>query len=271
LYNENHTANDKSVFIVDEDFKTDVIERVIPALNKKYSVKYGKVVFKVFGLDESEINKKINEISQSLAVSFNVIGGNLDYKVEIVYDDKSTKMDYDYAQKQFINAFRENIYAEKDANLEQILVELLKLRKCVIGVAESFTGGNIASKITSVSGSSSVFYESIVAYNEQSKQLRLQVGEQTLRHYKPVSGQVAGEMAYGIIKEGKVDIAISTTGIAGPNSDQSGFPVGRCYIAVAYDGEVKVYHYEFDGNREEITEKGTKTAIFLAIKQIKNI
>ena len=116
-----------------------------------------------------------------------------------------------------------------------------------------------------------MFYESIVAYNEQSKQLRLQVGEQTLRHYKPVSGQVAGEMAYGIIKEGKVDIAISTTGIAGPNSDQSGFPVGRCYIAVAYDGEVKVYHYEFDGNREEITEKGTKTAIFLAIKQIKNI
>ncbi|MBE5742148.1 MAG: CinA family protein [Clostridiales bacterium] len=261
----------KAVYYLDGNYKEKLIREVIPSLNQRYSVKYGKVVFKVFGLTEQEIAEKLNKIKDGLRVRFNVVGQNLDYKIEIIYDDKSTKMDYDFAQKELILNFKDNIYAEKDVTLEQLLVELLKLRKCVLGVAESFTGGNISAKITSVSGSSSVFYEGIVSYNERAKINRLGVNEESIEKYKPVSGQVAGEMAYGLIKDKNVDIAVSTTGIAGPNSDDSGFPVGRCYIGVAYGGEVSVYHYEFDGNREEITEKGTKTAMFLAVKKIKNI
>lgn len=271
LYNPKQSENDFSLFVIKSDYEHDLMTNIIPALESKYSIKFGKVVFKVFGLEKEIILQSTTKIEQEVSVKFNVVGDNLDFKVEIIYDDKSTKMEYDYAQKEFINTFKDNIYAEKDIELEKILVDLLKLRKCVIATAESFTGGNIASKITSVSGSSSVFYEGIVCYNEQSKILRLGVDDYSIMKFKPVSDQVAGEMVCGLINTGKVDIAISTTGIAGPNSDDSGYPVGLCYIGIAYDGEVKVNKYIFSGNRQEITEKGTKTAMFLAVKLLKNI
>lgn len=261
-----------SLFILQEEKALEEIkQRVILKLQEKYSVKYGKVIFKVFGLEEDRITATTRLIERKVNVKFNVFGQNLDYKVEIVYDDKSTKMDFDYAQKEFIKAFKDNIYAEKDVEIEKMLVDLLKLRKCVISTCESFTGGNISAKITSVSGASSVFYEGIVSYNENSKAERLNVSKSSLAKYKPVSGQVAGEMACGLIKAGHSTVAISTTGIAGPNSDDSGFPVGLCFIGVAYNGEINVYRYVFDGSRDEIIEKGTKMAMFLAIKCIKNI
>ena len=180
-------------------------------------------------------------------------------------------MDYDNAQKQFLTELKENIYADSDLSLEQILVDLLKLRKCVLATAESFTGGNISAKITSVSGASQVFYEGLACYNENSKHLRLGVKDETLKKFKPVSKQVAGEMAYGLVRDKRASVGISTTGIAGPNSDDSNFPVGLCFIGIACDGQIKVYRYNFDGDRQSVIDKGTKTAMFLAIKAIKNI
>ncbi len=76
-------------------------------------------------------------------------------------------------------------------------------------------------------------------------------------------------MAKGLIGTGTVDYALSTTGIAGPNSDDSDFPVGLCYIGLATKNSVAVYKYNFSGNREEVIRKGTEEALLLAIKTIK--
>jgi nicotinamide-nucleotide amidase len=85
-----------------------------------------------------------------------------------------------------------------------------------------------------------------------------------------VSAVVAYQMAVGLLKDG-ADIAISTTGIAGPKSDDTAKPVGLTYIAVGMKDGVHTYRYKFDGTREEITERAKNTALFLAIKKLKSL
>ena len=165
----------------------------------------------------------------------------------------------------------ENFYPPFESEPEKVLVGLLKDKNLVVSVAESFTGGNISAKITSVSGASSVFYEGIVAYNENSKSARLGVENKTLSEFKPVSYQVASQMAQGLLAGGNARIGLSTTGIAGPNSDDSKFPVGLCFIGVCLGDRTFVYKYNFSGDRAEIVQKGVQTALNLLIFKLKNI
>ena len=86
-----------------------------------------------------------------------------------------------------------------------------------------------------------------------------------------VSEQTAYEMALGLLNTGDCDIAITTTGLAGPKSDRSMLPVGLCFIAVGTKEKVYVYRYKFDGDRTAVTEKAINYALFTAFKQLKNI
>ncbi|MBO4323410.1 MAG: CinA family protein [Clostridia bacterium] len=151
--------------------------------------------------------------------------------------------------------------------IQEELVAALKAKKLKISTAESFTGGEIARRIVGVSGASEVFIEGIVAYSERAKTKRLGVKNSTLEKFKPVSEEVASEMLGGIEKD--CDLAISTTGLAGPNSDDSGFPVGLCFIGVSFKGKRTIYKYNFTGNRNEIVSKGAETALLLALDKIK--
>lgn len=226
-------------------------------------------VLKTFGISEDKLASKIDSIKNKYTNTDIFIEKNL-LDSKITFKGLS-QADADEAAKEFVFSFPENVYAEYDASLQDVLVYLLKLGKLKISVAESFTGGNLSARIVSVPGASSVFYEGVVAYDSEVKIRRLNVSEDVIRINKPVSSQVAGEMAKGLLDEEKSDIVLSTTGLAGPNTDESGFPVGLCYIAVGTTQGISVYRYKFEGSRAEITEKGVQTALFLAIKNVKNI
>ncbi len=76
-------------------------------------------------------------------------------------------------------------------------------------------------------------------------------------------------MAAGLIAQGNCDVAVATTGIAGPKSDGSDKPVGLCFIAVGTKEKVRVYRYQLEGDREKITETAINLALFLTYKEIK--
>ena len=99
---------------------------------------------------------------------------------------------------------------------------------------------------------------------------RLGVKADDLRREGAVSSIVAYQMAVGLLKEG-CDLAIATTGIAGPKSDDTKKPVGLCYIAIGTRDGVHTYKFNLSGTREQITERAKNTAMFLAIKRIKKI
>ncbi|NCC86398.1 MAG: competence/damage-inducible protein A [Clostridia bacterium] len=128
------------------------------------------------------------------------------------------------------------IYGIDFDNIEQRLVELLVQKNMTISIAESCTGGYAAKRITDISGSSSAFECGIVSYSNRIKQQVLGVCEDTIKEHTAISEQVAVEMAKGALKLSGASIAIGITGISGPNSDETGAPVGLSFIALT-DGK----------------------------------
>jgi PncC family amidohydrolase len=216
-------------------------------------------------------NVSVTDLDGFLA-DFNVpyVIKNIDGDVTVKFNFTSIKEeDVDILRKKFILKYIDQIYSTTDTSPENLLIQMLTLRDMKISVAESFTGGNLSAVLTSVSGASKVFYEGQVVYNENAKHERLNVDKVTLAEYKPVSKQVAYEMCRGLLNSGNCDVCISTTGIAGPKSDDSNFPVGLCYIGVGVYDKIKVYKYHFKGSRADITAQGVKTALCLAVKNLK--
>ena len=117
--------------------------------------------------------------------------------------------------------------------LEEKVVTLLREKNLVLSCAESCTGGLISKRITDVSGSSAVFNCSIVSYSNEIKEKVLNVKSETLKEFGAVSEQTVREMVKGVLDISGADIAVSVSGIAGPNSDNTDKPVGLIYIAVS--------------------------------------
>lgn len=123
------------------------------------------------------------------------------------------------------------IFAQDDMLLEEVVGKMLLERKMVLATAESCTGGQIANRITNIPGSSAYFSQSYVVYNNQAKMLTLHVNPETLDAFGAVSEAVALEMLEGCLKESGADIAVATTGIAGPTGGTETKPVGMVCIA----------------------------------------
>ncbi len=130
-----------------------------------------------------------------------------------------------------------------------------------IGSVESATGGKIVDKITDVAGCSDYFKGALVSYSNEIKTGTAGVRPETLRAHGAVSSETACEMAEGGRKLLKIDICISTTGIAGPGGATDTKPVGLFYIGLSTQQGIKVWKYIFSGSREEIKQKATYAAL----------
>ena len=119
------------------------------------------------------------------------------------------------------------------------LVKLLKKKNLTVTTAESCTGGMIASAIVSVAGASACFKEGYITYSNEAKKKLLGVREDTLKQYTVVSAQVAQEMAAGAAAAAQSSLAVSVTGVAGPDPDE-GNPVGLVYIGCYLNGKTTV-------------------------------
>ena len=117
--------------------------------------------------------------------------------------------------------------------IEEAAVAMLKEHHLKVATAESCTGGLIAKRITDVPGASEVFECGIISYANEIKHKVLGVSEDDLNKYGAVSEPVAKQMAQGALKVSGADIAVSVTGIAGPDSDSTDKPVGLVYIGLA--------------------------------------
>ncbi len=159
--------------------------------------------------------------------------------------------------------------SNEQENFANLLYQKLLEKNQKISFAESFTGGRLVSSIINIPGASQVVNEGVVCYSNLSKQKRLGVKEETLKSVGAVSYEVAEQMVKGLLKGGDCDVAVSTTGIAGPKSDDTLKPVGLCYIGVATKDKIKVEKLLLDGDREKITETAKNTALLLAIDILK--
>ena len=152
--------------------------------------------------------------------------------------------------------------------LEEQIVGLLQEKKLTLATAESCTGGMFASRIIDVPGVSEVFKAGFVTYANEAKQNLIGVKEETLAQFGAVSEQTAKEMVLGAIKAGKADMAVATTGIAGPGGGTKEKPVGLVYIACGSADGIVVERCLFNGSRKEIRQASVEHALGLLFKEI---
>lgn len=147
----------------------------------------------------------------------------------------------------------------------QKLYEALRDNNLKVATAESCTGGMIGAALTSVSGVSSCYGFGVVTYANEAKEKLLGVSHDTLESVGAVSPETAREMAQGALKMSGADIAISVTGIAGPDGGTKEKPVGLVYIGIARKGgECRAYKNNFSGSREDVRTQTVIKALTLA-------
>lgn len=138
-----------------------------------------------------------------------------------------------------------------------------------MATAESCTGGNVAAALTSVAGSSDYVQGGIVSYSNEAKASLLGVSRETLATRGAVSAKkCAREMAAGARRVFGTDLAVATTGIAGPGGATARKPVGLVYIAVAGPDDVAATRHHFPGDRAAVTQAATHQALTLLLASI---
>ena len=136
-----------------------------------------------------------------------------------------------------------------------------------LATAESLTGGGIGSAITSVSGASKVYAGGIISYTNEVKHRVLGVPMEDLDNLGAVSAPVAQAMAEGARRVLQADVAVSVTGLAGPDGDEFGHPVGTVFIGYADERTAFAREYHFDGDREQVREQTVEAALALILEQ----
>ncbi|MCR5564389.1 MAG: CinA family protein [Gammaproteobacteria bacterium] len=135
-------------------------------------------------------------------------------------------------------------------NKRQLIKELIK-NNISISFAESCTGGELSATLTKVPGVSKIFNMGLVTYSDESKVELLGVNPDSIKEYGVVSEEVAYEMSTGLALKSHADIAISTTGNAGPTKGDETKDVGEVYVGITKDGYTNVYRLELIGSRIE--------------------
>ncbi len=165
--------------------------------------------------------------------------------------------------------------AEKDApDTDQMTVGSaleaeLMVRSSMLATAESLTGGRLGDVLSAAPGASDTYLGGVVSYSTEVKQKVLGVSKETVDEHGVVSAPCAEEMATGVRELLGADFAVSTTGVAGP-ATQEGKPVGLVFIGVAGPSGVTSRRFDFDGERAEIREKTVKAAIDLVLEKVKD-
>ena len=143
---------------------------------------------------------------------------------------------------------------------------LQALKGKTLATAESCTGGGIGAALTAIPGSSAIYKGGVISYTNEIKQNILRVDSNLLAQYGAVSEPVALAMAEGAINLLKTDIAVSVTGLAGPDGDDRGNPVGLVYIGYVDNKNVMCKKCYFAGDRDSVRQQAVETALLIILQ-----
>ena len=137
-----------------------------------------------------------------------------------------------------------------------------------LATAESCTGGMIGAALTAVPGASRVYKGGVVSYWSEVKEKLLGVSGEDLENLGHVSMQVAGSMAQGARKLLKTDVAVSVTGLAGPDGDEFGRPVGTVFVGFDNGARTVGRQYRFGGDRDSVRRQAAEAALKLILENV---
>jgi nicotinamide-nucleotide amidase len=219
--------------------KAIMTEEVLPGLGKKKDGEW--ITVRTSGIFESALAARLEAVMASfpqLRVAFLPDYSGVDIRLGPDPVGKTARGEVESAARAIETELGLLAYGRDGASVEKIVLESLTARGETLALAESCTGGLLASLITDVPGASHVLLGSVVAYSNAVKEQQLGVSPESMREFGAVSEPVAREMAAGAQATLGGTWGVATTGIAGPTGGSSKKPVGLVYIAVAGPGGI---------------------------------
>lgn len=247
------TAKNKLVFLLPGP-PSELIplfnEEVVPSIknNLKETIFFESLY--TVGIAESELQRIISEnipANENLYIAYRAEPGGCE--LTFSSKDRQIVIDSSAITRSLIG---KSILDYGCKNIAEEIVKKLSSKNLTLSLAESCTGGMIASRIIDVAGASKVFEGAITAYSYEIKTKALNVKEITLAKYGAVSSQCAVEMVEGCANLFETDIALSVTGIAGPDGGTMEKPVGTVFIAVKFKDKIIVKDYLIKGDRSRV-------------------
>ncbi len=239
---------------------------VWPRLKKFQERFMVRKVMKTAGLTESAIESKLKRIYPKISgVHLTTLAHPGQIEIHLTTDPQRTLSQAQEmiarAQEMISNVLKENIFTTDGEELEEVIGEMLRERHETLAVAESCTGGLLGNRITDVPGSSSYFLLGLVAYSNEAKTRMLEVSRKQLHRFGAVSSQTAHTMAENVREISQATYGLSITGIAGPSGGTIEKPVGLVYVALSWDGGIKVKKNLFIGDRNAVKFQSSQKAL----------
>ncbi len=224
----------------------------------------------LFGIEESKVDQVLCDILSSTNPYIGIYSKTGEIKIRITAQ-ASQNNECENLIQNILDIIKtrlsEFIYGIDINSMQNALVKAAIKSNKKIAVAESCTGGLIASEIVSISGSSNCFNCGVVCYSNEMKEQILGVKKETLSKFSAVSPQVAKQMAQGVRKIAKADIGISTTGIAGPTGQSDNKPVGLVYVGISTSKDTVVYKLLLSNGQPNERQKIRKISALFAMNE----
>jgi nicotinamide-nucleotide amidase len=218
-----------------------------------------------FGLGESWVAEKLGSLmdrDRNPSVGTTVSGGIVSLRINARFDDAGRATDELEKTAALCHAaLGDLIFGQDNVTLQEVVGKLLVDSKKRVTVAESCTGGLVGKMLTDVPGSSIYFHGGWITYSDEEKQKMLGVPVEILYRDGAISEETAIAMASGARNKSGADLAISVTGIAGPDGGTPEKPVGLVYIALAHEAGAIAREFRFPGDREMIRDRAAKMAL----------
>jgi len=223
----------------------------------------GRRVLRFFGVSESAVARALAEAGgDGDGVDVTICARDFEIHVDLVVEPGSDAR-ADELEAAFLPPLEQWLYSREEEPIEAHVLGLCRERGWTLGTAESCTGGLVAARLTGIPGSSDVFLGGVVAYADEVKQAELGVPAALLAEHGAVSAEVAEAMARGARARLGVDVAVSVTGIAGPDGGTEEKPVGLVYLHAEGPAGGVGREFSFPGDRPSIRARSVVGALHL--------
>jgi len=264
------TDDGKAVIVLPgppREFIPMVNERVAPYLRERAGTGSGIIrsrLLKIAGLGESSVEERVKGLmsGSNPTVAPYASLGEVHLRITAkAADEPEAEALIDGMDRRLVELLGDSIFGRDAETLESVAVRRLTEKGLTLGIAESCTGGLVASRITDVPGCSAALLAGVVVYANEAKTKLIGVPSEMIAARGAVSEEVAGAMAEGIRSASGADIGIATTGIAGPTGGSAEKPVGLVYMALSDRSGTVVQRQQFSGTRVDVKLRSSQALL----------
>jgi nicotinamide-nucleotide amidase len=250
-------------------FEGAVLERLRARVPKQF---IASRILKITGMGESACDARVAPIYKRFPdVDTTILAGAGEIQLHLrtrAESSEAAQKRVDELVYKIEDELGDFVYSDNGDSLEQIVSYYLQMRNATISVAESCTGGLVAERLTSISGSSRSFAGGAVVYSNGLKTEFADVPQDLIDVYGAVSEPVAKELAEGIRKRCGTTLGLGVTGVAGPTGGTAEKPVGLVYHALASERGTEVIKRNFPGDRERIRWFASQQALDMVRRKL---